>query len=70
MAKRIRVAASPARVAAQTGPIPAGQHLADRMPMPWAAERATRRGPILGAVAAVLPLGLLAWAALSGVLGG
>jgi len=70
MAKRIRVAASPARVAAQTGPVAAGQHLAERMPMPWSAERASRRGPIVGGVAAAVPLALLVWAALSGVLGG
>jgi len=71
MAKRIRVAASPARVAAQTGPIPAGKHLADRMPMRWSEEpRRSWCGPILGALAALLPVGLLVGAGLSGVLGG
>ena len=68
--RRIRVAASPARVAAQTGPIPAGQHLADRMPMRWTEERRSRRGPVVAGIAGAVPLGLLAWAALSGVLGG
>jgi hypothetical protein len=71
MAKRIRVAASPARVAAQTGPIPAGKHLADRMPMPWAAEpRTTRRAPIVAGLAVLLPIAALVVGALSGAFGG
>lgn len=71
MVKRIRVAASPARVAAQTGPIPAGKHLADRMPMRWTEEpRRSLRGPIIAGASALLPLAVLVWGLTSGALGG
>lgn len=70
MTRRIRVAASPARVAAQTGPIPAGKHLAQRMPMPYREDRRDLRVRIVSGLALILPAVAVVIALASGVFHG
>jgi len=73
MTRRVRIAASPARVAAQTGPIPAGEHLAKRIPMPYrdtAQAKRERRLRVGVGLVGLVPVTLAAAAILSGVFGG
>lgn len=68
MTRQVRVAVTPARVAAKTAPVPAGRHLARQMPLGYA-RGVRRRLPLAAGLVGLVPVVLVVVGLTSGAFG-